>query len=216
MTNSNAKAIIFDMDGVLLDSETICDKTWEITRKEFGLPEGIDAINRCRGTNKTDSAIILRQLYGQDLDAESFLERCSDHFREVEFSTGIPLMPYVKEALSYLKPKYRMALASSTRGVSVKRQLTNAGLIDFFETLTTGDMVTHSKPDPEIYKMACASIGMQPSDCIAIEDSPNGVKSAAAAGLRVIMIPDKLPATDEIRPLCWKILDSLKGVPDIL
>ena len=107
---NNIKAVIFDMDGVILDSESICDITWEMTRKEFGLPDGTDAINECRGTNRTDSCIILKRIFGQELDAEKFLDRSSEHFMEIEFSSGIPLMPYAKEILEYLKPKYRLAL----------------------------------------------------------------------------------------------------------
>ncbi|MCR5188772.1 MAG: HAD family phosphatase [Treponema sp.] len=216
MSDSTIKAIIFDMDGVLLDSESICDKTWEIARKEFGLPEGIDSINKCRGTNFHDSSIILRQLYGQNMEAEKYLERCSELFREIEFSSGIPLMPYAKEILEYLKPKYRIALASSTRGPSVKRQMTNAGLINFFETLTTGEMVTHSKPDPEIYRMSCKSLGLEPGECVAVEDSPNGARSALSAGMRTILIPDRSPATPDVLDKVWKLCKTLEDLKDFL
>ena len=186
---NNIKAVIFDMDGVILDSESICDITWEITRKEFGLPDGTDAINECRGTNRTDSCIILRRIFGQELDAEKFLDRSSEHFMEIEFSSGIPLMPYAKEILEYLKPKSRLALASSTRGPTVLRQLTNAGVIDFFETRTTGEMVVHSKPDPEIYLMACKSLELEPCECIAVEDFLTGAITAVVAGLTAILLP---------------------------
>lgn len=216
MCDSNIKAVIFDMDGVLLDSESICDKTWEIARKEFGLPEGIDSINKCRGTNYYDSAIILRELYGQDLEAEKYLERCSELFREIEFSTGIPLMPYAKECLEYLKPKYRLALASSTRGPTVKRQMTNAGLISFFETRTTGEMVTHSKPDPEIYQLACKSLGLKAEECVAVEDSPNGARSAIAAGMKVILVPDRTPPAEDVLKGSWKVCKNLLEVTKIL
>ncbi len=216
MSDLNIKAIIFDMDGVLQDSESICDITWEIARKEFGLPEGIDSINLCRGTNFNDSAIILRQLYGKDLEAEKYLERCSELFKEIEFSRGIPLMPYAKEILEYLKPKYRIALASSTRGPSVKRQMTNGGLIQYFETLTTGEMVTHSKPDPEIYRMSCKSLGLEPEYCVAVEDSPNGARSAIAAGMKTILIPDRTPATQDIIDKVWKLCKSLEDLKEFL
>ncbi len=216
MSDLNIKAIIFDMDGVLLDSESICDKTWEIARKEFGLPEGIDSINKCRGTNFHDSAIILRELYGQDMEAEKYLERCSELFRETEFSTGIPLMPFAKEILEYLKPKYRIALASSTRGPSVKRQMTNAGLIKYFESLTTGEMVTHSKPNPEIYRMACNSLTLEPEVCVAVEDSPNGARAALAAGMRTILIPDRSPATPDVLEKVWKLCKNLNELKEFL
>lgn len=102
-----------------------------------------------------------------------------------------------------------LALASSTRRTSVERQLTRAGLIKYFKTLTCGDSVKHSKPDPEIYTKACASVGVLPQDCAAVEDSPNGVISAYRAGLKVIMVPDQIQPTDEIKKMCTAVLTSL-------
>lgn len=209
-------AIIFDMDGVILDSESICDKTWKIAAKEFKIGDISESVNICRGRNKNDSITILKEYYGQSFEAEKFLSRTSELFHEIENSGELKLMPYAKEILEYLKPKYKIALASSTKKESVYRQLKNLKVFDYFETLTTGDMVIHSKPDPEIYKIACDSIKTKPENCIAIEDSPNGIKSAASAGLKTIMIPDRIKPTEEIKPFCWKILSSLKNLEEIL
>lgn len=213
---SDFKAVIFDMDGVLHDSESICDKTWEIAAKEYNLPDSSEIIAECRGCNKTDSIQIIKKHFGQDFPAKKFLERTSELFKEIEFTKGIDLMPYVKEALDYLKPKYRLALASSTRQESASRQLKGTGIYDYFETLTYGDMVEHSKPDPEIYLMACKSIGLKPEECVAIEDSPNGIRSAYAAGLSVIMVPDRIQPTAEIEKMCMKIIPSLGEIKNIL
>lgn len=213
----NIKAVIFDMDGILLDSETICDKTWNMALQDFNLIDKNDTINKCRGTNKTDTILILKQYFGQDFDAEKFLNKTSEYFHKIEFEQGIPIMPFAKEILEYLKEKkYRIALASSTRYESVKRQLTNAGLIDFFETITTGDMVSHSKPNPEIYIKAIKSLNLSPRDCLAVEDSPNGIKSAFSAELKVIMIPDKIQPTEEIKQMTKKIYPNLSFLKEIL
>ena len=210
------KAIIFDMDGVILDSETISDKTWKIAQDEMDLTTDKDFINMCRGSNRNDTLKILRDIFGQDFDSEAFLNRASVLFKMYEETQGIPLMPYAKQILEYLKPKYRLALASSTNGEAVQRQLTNAEVIDFFETRTTGEMVEHSKPDPEIYLMACRSLGLEPEQCVAVEDSPNGIRSAAKAGLKVVMVPDKVKPTEEIEALCWKICPTLKSLEEFL
>lgn len=211
------KAVIFDMDGVILDSETICDVVWEMAAREKGLERSNEVINLCRGTNKNDTNLILKDFYGADFDAEYFLNRSSELFHEVEFSKGIPLMPYAKEALEQLQKKYRIALASSTRGPTVRRQLGAHNLLDFFETMTTGEMVEHSKPDPEIYLMACKSLGLNPAECIAVEDSFNGIKSAHAAGMKCCMIPDKVQPTQEIKTMCdWVFTDLREFVQCIM
>ncbi|MDD7610173.1 MAG: HAD family hydrolase [Spirochaetales bacterium] len=88
--------------------------------------------------------------------------------------------------------------------------------MDFFETRTTGEMVEHSKPNPEIYLMACKSIGMKPEECVAIEDSLNGIRSTYAAGLKPIMVIDKVQPTEEIRNMCEAVFDSLVEVKGIL
>ena len=210
------KAIIFDMDGVILDSESISDITWGKAAEEKGLTVNDEILNACRGTNKNDTIVILKKYYGADFDSEAFLERTSELFYEIEKKEGIPLMPYAKEILEYLKPRYRLALASSTRDPTVERQLRNAGVIDFFETRTTGEMVEHSKPNPEIYLMACKSIGMKPEECVAIEDSLNGIRSAHAAGLHPIMVIDKVQPTEEIRGMCEAVFESLEEVKTVL
>ena len=125
-------------------------------------------------------------------------------------------MPYAKECLEYLQPKYRIALASSTRNELVIRQLKNANVLEFFEVIVTGDMVLHSKPDPEIYLKACEELNIPPENCIAIEDSPNGLKSAFFAGLNTIMVPDKIQPNEELNQFIWKKCDSLKNVMDML
>lgn len=213
---NSIKAVIFDMDGVILDSESISDITWHKALEEAGLKDDKDAVNKCRGTNLADTYAILKELYGKDFPVEKFMNRSSELFTQIEFTSGIPLLPYAKEILEYLKPKYRIVLASSTKGATVKRQLTNAGVIQYFETITTGDMVTHSKPDPEIYLLACKSLGLKPEECAAIEDSPNGIKSASAAGLKTIMVPDKIQPTEELMPLIWKVCYGLKEVENVL
>lgn len=210
------KAVIFDMDGVIIDSESVCDRTWQAALAEEGFSDDKDAINKCRGTNYTDSCLILRELYGDDFPAEKFMARASELFHQIENTQGIPLMPFAKETIEYLAPKYTLALASSTKEASVRRLLKDTGVLGYFKTLTCGDMVSHSKPDPEIYRLSCASIGIKPEECAAIEDSPNGIKSAYAAGLKPVMVPDCMQPTEEIKRLCWKICANLKELENVL
>ncbi len=210
------KAVIFDMDGVILDSETICEKAWLQAGAEFGMARIRETAAACLGTNLHDTREILFKIYGRNFDADGFVARTSALFHEEEDKNGIPLKPGALEILGYLKPKFRLALASSTKGETVRRQLRNAGVLDFFETLTTGESVLHSKPDPEIYRMACGSLNLGPEFCAAVEDSPNGVRSAAAAGIRTVMIPDRIAPSEEMRRLAWRICGSLNGLREFL
>ena len=123
MENKQIKAVIFDMDGVLLDTETICFKTWEIAAKEYGLSNIEIAQEKCLGTNKSDTLEILKSLYGSDFEAQTFLDRTSELFYEIEAKDGIALMPFTEDALDYLTGNYTLAVASSTRKTSVYRQL---------------------------------------------------------------------------------------------
>lgn len=213
------QAVIFDMDGVLLDTESICDRTWEIAARVYGMDDSVGrgALSRCRGCNKADTLAILQEVLGTPERAAQYLERTNELFHEIETREGIALMPFALEALRYLANKgYRISLASSTRGDTVRRQLTAAKLIGFFETLTTGDMVRHSKPDGEIYSIAAASLSLPPCACVAIEDSPNGVKSAAASGMRCILIPDREVIPQNISSMAWRGISSLRQIGTVL
>jgi len=213
---NNIKGVIFDMDGILLDSESISDITWERAGKDFNIPMTIRILDKCRGSNKHDIIETLKNEFGQDFDANAFLAKTGEYYWQIEEENGISLMPYVKEILEYLQPHYRLALASSTGGISVAKQLTKTQIISYFDKRITGDMVTHSKPDPEIYLKACEIVGLKPEECVAIEDSPNGIRSAAAAGLTAIMVPDRIKPDEELKKLCFKVIPSLKGLEEIL
>lgn len=96
------------------------------------------------------------------------------------------------------------------------KHLTKTGLIKYFDLRVTGDMVEHSKPNPDIYLKACDLLNLKPEECVAVEDSFNGIRSASSAGLLPIMVPDRVMPTDEIKSLCWKICKTLEGLKKLL
>lgn len=209
------KGFVFDMDGVLLDTESVCDRAWAAVGKELGIPveETLRIIGLCRGTNKKTSKEIIIREFGPDFDADGFMQKTSEAFHSIEEQSGIDNKPFALECLAYLKEKgYRLALASSTRQLIVERELKEAGLFDFFEFCICGDMVKNSKPDPEIYSTAVLKLGLNPSECAAVEDSPNGLLSARKAGLFTIMVPDLIAPSEVTTPNTDLLLTSLSGI----
>ena len=213
----DVKALVFDMDGVLLDSESVCDKIWELLADEMGLPDIQAAILENRGCNEALMAKNLIARYGEGFDCKKFFEDFRVHFHEVEFSKGIPLLPHVAETLDYLKGRgYKLALATSTRRSTATRQLKAVGIYDIFEAWTFGDEIEHSKPAPDIYLKAARELGVEPEFCAGIEDSPNGIISVHSAGFKPIMVPDRIAPSDQIKALCWKIGKPLSTLKEFL
>jgi HAD superfamily hydrolase (TIGR01509 family) len=127
------------------------------------------------------------------------------------------MKPGVKEILTFLKDNgKKIALASSTRRQTVVNQLRDAGILDYFDEIVTGDMVSRSKPEPDIFLLACEKIGVEPERAYAIEDSYNGIRAASAGKLRPIMVPDLLPSNEEMEGLAETVLSNLIDVTGYL
>ena len=211
--DSEIKALIFDMDGVLLDSEAVYEKVWRIAADKMGVT-GIDAVHKnCLGRNKTDSCAILRTAYGKEFAAEEFWALTDELSLKEQEESGVPLKPFAKETLSYLKQKgYDLALASSTERSVVERELSKAGLLNFFSKLVCGDEVEKSKPNPQIYLLALQKLALDAENCVAVEDSPAGIESAYAANLKCVMIPDRVTPDGQTKKLLWKLCTSLSDL----
>ncbi len=213
MVFDGGKACVFDMDGVLLDTESLCKKCWRRAARDFCLKDIDEVFYKCVGQARQDTFKTLQDFFirqKSDFDARTFYLYAVEFFKKEEALHGIPLKKGARECLERLSSEgVTLALASSTRTEVVKRQLNDAGLLKFFKTITCGDSVLHSKPDPEIYLKACASIAMKAEDCYAVEDSINGVRSAYSAGLKVIMVPDLIEPDEETVKLCKAVIPSL-------
>lgn len=211
------KAVIFDMDGVLFDTEKICQIAWDYAGEKMGIGKAGYMIMKTLGMNTSAAIQVLKNEFGQDFDAEYFKNTGKDFSYRYFDEHGVPMKDGVKDILNYLKSKhYKIALASSTSTESVMHHLHDAGIANYFDVIVCGDMVKKSKPAPDIYSKAAEQLDFSASDCYAIEDSKNGLKSAYYAGCKVIMVPDLWQGDDETDRFIFAKCKSLKNVIEIL
>lgn len=213
MTNGNA--VIFDMDGVIFDSERLVLECWEKIGTKYHLEGMREAFLPCIGTNSVKTREIVLQHYGDDFPYEEFRRESSLLYHGIVDQGGLPVKTGVRELLSYLEENdIPIAVASSTRLEVVRQELKQAGLYECFSVVMGGDQLKRSKPEPDIYLMTCEKLGARPICTYAIEDSYNGIRSAYSAGMKPIMVPDMLPPTEEMREKSVIVLENLLQVRD--
>ncbi len=204
-------AVVFDMDGVIFDSERATMECWLALAGKYGMKGLETTYLDCIGCNAARTDRILQEAYGEDFPYEAFKKEASSSYHEKYDGGRLPLKSGVKEMLSLLKRNgKKIALASSTGRQTVTGQLNDAGISEYFDEVITGDMVTASKPEPDIFLLACEKLGIAPGRAYAIEDSYNGIRAAYRGRLRPIMVPDLLPANDEMRELSEAIFENLE------
>ena len=214
---SMIEAIVFDMDGLLFDSERIVQRSWEEAGNQLGLEHMGETIYHTLGMNLAGRNHYFRNTIAKDFPCEEFAKQARIWFYKIVNEEGLPMKNGARELLEYGKANgYRMAIATSSRREYALKNLKAAKIYDFFDAGVFGEMVQHAKPDPEIYLKACDSIGAAPANCIALEDAPAGIRAAYAAGMKPIMIPDLVAPTPEIEALLYETCDTLLGVIGIL
>lgn len=210
-TKCMPQAVVFDMDGLIFDSERLVLDSWvEVGRKHH--IEGIEEVFlACIGTNKVKTREIVDSHYGKDFPYDTFSAEASAIFKEWVKKDGLPIKPGVEKTLMALQERgIPLGLASSTRVAIVTEELQDAGLYDYFQVVMGGDQLKRSKPEPDIYLMTCEKLGVDPTLCYALEDSYNGIISAYRAGMKPVMIPDMLPPTKEMEEKSVVILESME------
>lgn len=211
------KAIVFDMDGVLFDTEVLCMKSWMAVAEANGLPDMEKVFPKCIGCNANDSRRFVLEAYGEDFDYAGFRAQASEWFWDDIQKNGLPVKTGVRELLEWLKREgWIIGLASSTKLSSVLKHLNQAGIREYFSAVVTGDMVEHSKPLPDIYFLACRELGAEPAETYAVEDSPNGIRAAHGAGMLPLMVPDMVSPDEEMRTLSTAVFRDLTEVLDYL
>lgn len=212
------KAVIFDMDGVIFDSEKLVLAGWKELAAKYGFAEDIEAVYyKTIGVNANVTREIYFEHYGRDFPYDTYKKEASQAFHAKYDNGRLPMKPGVIELLDFLKENgYKIGLASSTRQVTVNQEITDAGLLPYFDNLTCGDMLKKSKPEPDIFLMACESLSVKPQEALIIEDSYNGIRAAYRAGATPLMVPDMVAPDEEMRKLSYKICKDLLEVRDWL
>lgn len=211
------KAVVFDMDGIIFDSERLVIDCWKIVAEKYTIPDIEEACYECLGVNRTETKEKFLRRYGQDFPYDAYKDEMSQIYHDNYDGGKLPMKIGVVELLEYLKEtNVKVALASSTRTEVVVQQLNDAQILGYFQVIIGGDMVSRSKPQPDIFLKACEELGVTPEDAFAIEDSYNGIRAAAAGHLRPLMVPDLMPPTEEMGSLSEAIFDTLLDVKGYL
>ena len=206
-------AVVFDMDGVIFDSERAVMQCWKELAKKYNIPDIEQAVLSCTGTTMKRTREIMLETYGAEFPYDTYAKESSVIYHSRYDGGRLPMKLGVVELLTFLKEEgKKIALASSTRRQTVTNQLKDAGILDFFDQVICGDMVERSKPAPDIFLKVCEELGVKPERAYAIEDSYNGIRAAHAGKLHPIMVPDLLPETAEMRQKAEVVLSSLLEV----
>jgi HAD superfamily hydrolase (TIGR01509 family) len=207
-----AHAIVFDMDGLLLDTEVLYRDVMMTTCSELGHEMAAEVHRAMVGIPRDRGTQVLLEHFGSDFPIMTFYERCSAAFA-ARCDEAVPVKTGALELLRELHARnIPAAVATSTNKKAATEHLRKAGLLDLFHAVVTRDDVEHGKPHPESFLAAARHLEVDPTTCWALEDSHNGVRAAHAAGMVTIMVPDLLEPTEEISSLCTAILPSLHHV----
>ncbi len=207
------EAVVFDMDGILFDSERLVIGCWKEVAQKHGVSDVEETCRKCLGVNAAGARAIFLDTYGQDFPYDAYKAEMSALYHSRYDNGRLPMKEGVEELLEYLQTRgKRIGLASSTRSQVVFQELADAGIAGYFDHIVGGDMVAKSKPEPDIFLKACEALGVLPEEAFAVEDSYNGIRAASAGKLRPLMVPDLMPPTEEMRQLAEGIFDSLKDV----
>ena len=210
------QAVVFDMDGLMFDSERYVQKSWDIAGERLGYGHLGHNIVNTLGTNLTNRKKYFLEHYGNDFPFDKFLDGYRDAYYEL-VEDGVPAKKGLHEILKVLREKgLKIGVATSSSEEHAVSNLKREGIFDYFDSVITGNMIEHGKPEPDIYIEACRQLKVDPSKAIALEDAINGIRSAHGAGMNPVMIPDIVQDTSKVDDILFGKCESLLEFAEIL
>ena len=210
------KAVLFDMDGLLIDTEAVYIEALQAAATAMGLEMPLDFCHSMIGIPGPVCDGMICDFYGQGFELDTFSDHFDAHARRI-FEAGVSVKAGAVELLDFLVARgLPLGIATSSSQATVARHLGRARLIDYFKAIATRDDVAHGEPHPDVYLEAARRLGVPPGNCIAFEDSNTGLTAAHAAGTMAVMVPDIVQPTDEVRAKCLHIAPDLHAVLRLL
>lgn len=207
------KGVIFDMDGLMLDTETLAIPAWLKAGETYGYPITVEHVQNTFGFSVIKMQEYFLSLFGPNFPFEATLQIRKDFVNDWIDEHGVPFKPGLLNLLAFLKDNgYKIAVATSCDFERVARYFRQGRITHFFDAIVTGEMVLRSKPFPDIFLKASDELSIEPSKCLGLEDSPAGLESIFRAGMIPVMIPDKIPYNDTLAPFTRTVFKTLDEV----
>lgn len=204
------KGAIFDMDGLMLDTEKLFMRFWRQAAADFGYEMTVEQVLGARSLASKYSRPKFKAVFGDEFPFDEIRARRLEIMSAYIDEHGFEVKKGLFELLDYLKISgYKIAVATATDRQRTEKYLGMIGALDYFDAVICGDMVANGKPEPDIYLKAAAELELDPGECAAFEDSPNGLRAAYAAGCKAIMIPDLSQPDEELMPILSGVYESL-------
>lgn len=211
------KGVLFDMDGIVLDTEKLYTRFWQEAAQSLGYPMTYEMGLGMRSLSKEAGERQLKAYLGENVNYHEVRNKRIEMMSAFIEEHGVEMKDGIHELLFFLKEEgIKTAIATSSPLDRTKKYLTQVGLVDEFDELVSGHMVEHGKPEPDIYLYAASKLGLKPEECLVLEDSPTGLLAANQAGCIPIMIPDQDEPDEKIKTLIYAVVENLLAIKCLL